>query len=321
MGFSGIPPRADLGVLLQAIDLWSLRADAAIMSAEPPWDSLLAGVRPDSLVMRQQLGLANLYRGKGHRVWVYLDPGNGLNRGGDSDPLVAAGRSITEPAIQQLYRAYAVAMDTLIRPDVFGVALETNLIRAASPPALYAAIRQAANGAAADIRAHDPAVRLSASVQVETAWGLLPAVGGFPGVATDFADFPFVEVLGLSSYPYFAWAAPESLPLDYYSRLVDGRSTPVAVVEGGWTSASLDTTVVSSADAQRRYIARQVALLDRAHAIGLFQLTFTDLDLAGVALPPGSILPLFAHLGLVDSVLTPKPALAEWDAAFARPRR
>jgi hypothetical protein len=30
---------------------------------------------------------------------------------------------------------------------------------------------------------------------------------------------------------------------------------------------------------------------------------------------------LFAYLGLVDVNLNPKPALAVWDEAFARPRR
>jgi hypothetical protein len=39
-----------------------------------------------------------------------------------------------------------------------------------------------------------------------------------------------------------------------------------------------------------------------------------------VPLPPGSILPLFASLGLVDANLAPKPALAPWDSAFARAR-
>jgi hypothetical protein len=62
-------------------------------------------------------------------------------------------------------------------------------------------------------------------------------------------------------------------------------------------------------------------LLDSVRAIAVFQLTFTDLDLTGVPLPPGSILPLFAHLGLVDSVLNPKPALSAWDGAFLRSRK
>jgi hypothetical protein len=53
----------------------------------------------------------------------------------------------------------------------------------------------------------------------------------------------------------------------------------------------------------------------------VFQLSFTDLDLGSFPKPLPAILPLFAALGLVDSDLRPKPALATWDAVFARPLR
>jgi hypothetical protein len=319
MGFSAIPPRLDERLAIAVIDLWSRRADAAIVSLEPPWTELLSGVEPATLVSQVQVPLARYYRSKGHELWVYLDPANGLNRAAESDALVSAGRSLTEPAVQQLFRRFAVEMDRQLRPEHMGLTLETNLIRGLSPPALYAAVRRVANDAAADVRAGDPAVKLSVSVQVDYAWGW-GSSGGFQGVATDFADFPFVQELGLSSYPYLAGIkAPEDIPLDYYSRLAEGRSVPVMVTEGGWTSASLGG-IASSPDAQRRYVVRQVEVLDRARAIAVFQLTFTDLDLAAIAPPPGSILPLFAYLGLVDVSLQPKPALAAWDEVFARPR-
>jgi hypothetical protein len=123
----------------------------------------------------------------------------------------------------------------------------------------------------------------------------------------------------LSSYPYLAgFAQPEDIPLDYYARLVAGRDLPVMVTEGGWSSASLDT-LVSSEGEQRRYIERQAMLLDTASATAVFQLTFTDLDLVAHPPPPGSILPLFAHCGLVDVDLHPKAALAAWDSVFAQP--
>src|SRR6266568_2902849 len=301
MGFSAIPPRAgDDKLTITAIDLWSRRADAAIFSLEPPWADLLRGIDPETYVTVVQVPLANYYRSKGHQIWIYLDPGNGLNRAGESDPLVAAGRSLTEPAIQQLFRRYAVAMDTQLHPEHLGLALETNLIRGTAPPALYAAIRQVANDAAADVRLRDPVVKLSVSVQVDYAWGHFDG-SGFHGVATGFAE-------------------PEELPLDYYTRLLGGRTLPLMVVEGGWTSTSL-RGIASSPDAQRRYIVRQMQILDGAQAIAVFQLTFTDLDLAVNPPPPGSNLPLFAYLGLVDVNLNPKPALAVWDEAFARPRR
>ena len=46
-----------------------------------------------------------------------------------------------------------------------------------------------------------------------------------------------------------------------------------------------------------------------------------DLDLSASPPPSGSVLPLFAHLGLMDSTLGPKPALAVRDSLLALDRR
>jgi hypothetical protein len=211
-------------------------------------------------------------------------------------------------------------MDTILRPDYLGIASETNLVRAAAPGTLYDALVRVANDAAADVRAVDPDVRLFASVQVETAWGVLGGGGAYAGIDRDRIDFPFLDALGLSSYPYLGgFAEPEDLPLDYYDRLDEGSPIPMLVIEGGWTSRSLGGgSIVSTPEKQRRYIGRHAAILDRAKAVGWFQITFTDLD--STYFPPGTILPLFAYNGLVDQDLNPKPALSAWDAIFARRR-
>jgi hypothetical protein len=319
MGFSGIPPANDFNLAVAAILMWSERADAAILSMELPWDSLLAGVPPETLVVRDQLSLANFYRAQGHELWVYLDPANGLNRAGEATALVNANRSITEPEIQHMFRRYAVVIDSLVEPEHLGLTLETNLIRGLAPAPLYAAIRQVANDAAADVRAVDADVKLSVSFQVDWAWGRLGGSHVYDGVAQDYVDFPFIDEVGLSSYPYLAgFATPEEIPLDYYARLLEGHDLPAMITEGGWSSATLDT-IVGSEDEQKRYIERQALLLDELGAIAVFQLTFTDLDLASLpTVPPG--LELFAHLGLVDIDLQPKAALSAWDALFARRR-
>jgi hypothetical protein len=156
-----------------------------------------------------------------------------------------------------------------------------------------------------------------ASVQVEVAWGRLVGNTAYVGIDADFADFPFLQMLGLSSYPYFGWNTPEDLPLDYYRRLLASRNTPVMVVEGGWSSASAGS-IVSTPAVQARYVARHAALLDEVDARGWLQLLFADLDLAVVPPPLPANLPLFANLGLTDSNFAAKPALAAWDALFAR---
>ena len=263
--------------------------------------------------------LANYYRGKGLAIVFTVDATDGLNRAAEAPELVSAGRSITDTMVQRLYREWVFAVANRIRPEYLGLAAETNLIRQLAPDSVYQALVTMANAVVAQMRAASLPSTLYISVQVETVWGR-PS-GPYQGIAQDLADFPFVEALGLSSYPYLGgFADPESIPLDYYSRIPQGTTLPVLVVEGGWPSVSVGGVVSSPAE-EARYITRQERLLDSARAKGVFQLTFYDLDLSGFPpLPPGSILPLFTHLGLADSAMNAKPALAVWDGVFRRSR-
>jgi hypothetical protein len=119
---------------------------------------------------------------------VYIDPENGLNRSSDSYPLVALGQSIAQPAVQQVYRRFVVVMDSLLRPDHLGVALETNLIRLVAPDSIYEGVKAAANAAATDVRVVDGRVPLSVSVQAEVAWGKLGGTS-YLGVAQDSLSY------------------------------------------------------------------------------------------------------------------------------------
>jgi hypothetical protein len=173
--------------------------------------------------------------------------------------------------------------------------------------------------AARDLRSAGFTSPLYVSVQVEVAWGR--ATGGtFLGNAADLADFPFLSALGLSTYPYLAgFTEPEQLPPDYFSR-VNASSLPLLVVEGGWTSANAGG-IASSPDRQARWIHRELELAAQAQARHVFQLQFTDLDLAAYGQTSNPQILPFATIGLVTADLAPKPALAEWDAVFARARR
>jgi hypothetical protein len=316
MGFSAIPPRFNQDEVLATINLWSQRGDAAIMHVSPPWAALLSGTSAVAAVNANELPLANYYRSKNLEIVVMVDATDGLNRAADAPELVQLGRSISEPAVQQVYRQFVLALSSLVKPQYLGLAAEVNLIRMTAPPSLYASLVQMVNAAENDLRVALSASKRYVSVQVDVAWGRALHNNVYQGVERDFTDFPFMQALGLSSYPYFYFADPDDVPLDYYSRLPNGRTLPVMVVEGGWTSGTAGS-IVSSLEKQARYIRRQSRMLDSAHAHAVFQLTFTDLDIPSLNLPPGSILPLFASLGLVDTQLRPKPALAVWDSLFA----
>ena len=321
MGFSVVPPKPDIKVAIRSMEIWTSRADAAIMHVDVPWALLLAGTSPEDALRKDGVDLEHYYRSKHLKLVVTIDVTNGLARESEAPPLVAAHRSITEPAIQRLYRNYVRALVEMLHPDYLGLAAETNLVRQLAPRPVYDAIVRMTNDAATDIRRSRPATGLPLyiSVQVETAWGRLLQQRGYVGIDQDLRDFPFVNLLGLSSYPYLGgFKDPNEIPLDYYTRVRGSTALPLMVVEGGWPSASAKGFFSSSPEIQARYIKRQSELLEAASAIGVFQLSFTDLDLGSFPKPVPAILPLFATLGLVDANLKPKPALATWDTVFAR---
>lgn len=317
MGFSAFPPRLTIPEVLRTVDSVQRHADGFLMELDVPWASLLADTSAAFLVRRDQLPLAQLFRQRNIPIVATLDVTNGLDRARESRVLDSLKRSIAEPAVQQVYREYVLAFDSIVHPDWLALAMETNLIRSAAPDSVYRSVVTMTNAAAAQLRAAGSPTTLMVSVQVETAWGRL-GTAGFVGIARDRGDFPFVQAVGLSSYPYLGgFTAPEDIPLDYYSRLMQGATPlPMLVVEGGWSSGSVGS-VTSSPALQARYLRRQAQLADAAGLVGVYQITFTDLDLTGIPQPPGSILPLFAQLGLVDTAYRPKPALAVWDSVRA----
>jgi hypothetical protein len=211
-------------------------------------------------------------------------------------------------------------MDSLLKPDHLGLALETNLIRAAAPDSIYQGVKLAASQAASYLHQMDPERPLSISVQAEYAWG--EANGGkYIGTAQDFADFPFITELGISSYPYFSFNSPSAIPTNYYSELTGGRSIPVFVSEGGWTSNSFISSsgqLISSPQIQAEYMDKQGQLLAQANAIAWFQLTFTDLEVSSYPPSTQNELQYFAWLGMVDTSFQAKPAYASWDSLFSK---
>ena len=148
MGFSNFPPAPDQALASRAVQMWTTRADAAILHLDVPWPDLIAGGRADSLVHANVMPIVNAYRSANLIVAIETDVTNGVNRQAEAPTLVALGRSITEDTVQKLYATYIAALDTIARPGMLGLASETNLIRLAGPPGVYAAIVRMTNAAA-----------------------------------------------------------------------------------------------------------------------------------------------------------------------------
>src|SRR6478752_6356293 len=157
MGFSVIPPRPDIKVAVQSLGIWTRRADAAIMHFDVPWALLLGGTSAADALRKDGVDLEHYYRSKHLNLVVTIDVTNGLARDSEATALVAAHRSITEPAIQRLYRNYVRALVDKLHPDYLGLAAETNLIREIAPRPVYDAVVRMTNDAANDVRRQHPA--------------------------------------------------------------------------------------------------------------------------------------------------------------------
>lgn len=317
MGFSHNPPRPTVSAVIEGINLWSRRADMAIIHDELPWAALLAGESPEAILKRDKLDLVKYLRAKRLGLAWMLDTTNGLERREEAPALLKAGRSLADPKVQALAVRYALAVEAMLRPQWLGLAAETNLVRMAAPTKVYQAVKETASAIEAALAKANARSLRFVSVQAEVAWGRLLAKGRYAGIAQDLADFPFIRMLGISSYPYFGFDQPEDIPLDYYARLGRESGLPVLVSEGGWTSTGVGT-VKSSPEKQAGNVARQAQLLERARAVGWFQLLFADFDTAAFPGPLPPNLPLFTRIGLVDADFRPKAALKTWDGVFAR---
>ena len=328
MGFSAIPPRlTDARSLLDAIAAWRPHADAAILQHDIQWGALFAGATPASQIEEHVVPLAQYYRSLGlSPLVITIEPLNSGARDREAWELLAAGRSITEPAIQALYKSYVTEVARLARPDYLVLALEVNLVRAVAPASLYNALVSMTKAGASGIRAAGLTTRLGVSVEVETAWNLLPreTLQGtllFKGIATERSHFNFVQFLGLSAYPHMGgFTAPSQIPTNYYSRLRGAPALPVMVVEGGWTSNS-GPYWSGSLTIQAAWITRQAVLLDAAQAVALFQLNAPDIEASTFYVGPGVDISPLLFLGVFDVNLQPKPSLVACDQILARPVR
>jgi hypothetical protein len=319
MGFSLIGPRFELPLILKNIDEWSKHADGAIDHRDVPWKALLSGGTAEGYVRKEVLPLMDLYRSRGFTIACTVDLANGIDRTKEAKELVEMGKSIAEPEVQKVYVDYVSTFAKLVKPDYLGLGSELNLIGDNLPPKTYDALIQMTARAAAEVKKVSPKTVIYVSAQVEWAYGKLPGgTGPYKGCEKLFRDFPFIQALGVSSYPAFAWDDPDQIPNDYYRKLLNGRKMPVIMVEGGWPSTDVPGAK-SNPEKQAKWMRKLSAILDDCHASFIGLLTYTDLDLEHIPEFKGTIMPMFATMGMTDIEFKPKPVLTEWDAAFKRP--
>lgn len=318
MGFAPNAPRAELDLLLASIDSMSQVSDVTIVQQPVPWPELLAGASLDSLV-EDRGGLTDYLRALGLQIIFLVDPLDGLDRRREDPGLIEAGRSILEPEIRDMHEEWVRRIAARVRPEYFGLASEINTLAARGDPVLYAEIKDLVNTLAPEVRAASPATSVFVSFQADEANGANAVIDPIIDHFALIDDYD-IDALGLSSYPVFFYEDPADVPSDYFTRFDTATDLPLLMVEGGWSS---EDVMWSPGDQQEQvdFLTKYELLLDSIDAEAWVMLTFTDLDIDALGLPPDRAQGLsnFAHMGVLDIDLQRKPAYTEWLRIFDRP--
>ena len=136
MGFSAVPPVLDPAVVLRTLDLWGRCAPMPRSRTRT-----CRGTRcsPACVPIRWRCARRSRSRSTtGRGTWRTRrnrshERHRPRRRGRRAR---ARGRSLAEPEIRGLLDRWAAAVDSVLAPDWLGLASETNLVRAAAPPAV-----------------------------------------------------------------------------------------------------------------------------------------------------------------------------------------
>ena len=317
MGFSPIPPKMDMQTALKNLNEWSKHADGAIDHRDVPWKFLLGGGKPEEYIRKEVMDLMAAFRNKSFLIVCTVDLADGIDRAKEARELRELKRSIAEPEVQKAYVGYVETFAKMVQPDYLGLGSEVNLLEANFPQKTTDGMLKMCAEAAERVKKVSPKTKLYVSVQVDWAWGKLGNPKGNEGCERIFKEFPYIQALGVSSYPAFGFSEPEQIPDDYYRKLLNGRKLPILMVEGGWPSTNTEP-VKSSPEKQARWVKKLAAVLDDCDAKFVGLLMYADLDLSSFPQFQGTVLPLFATMGMTDTNWNPMPALKEWDLLFAR---
>jgi hypothetical protein len=322
-GFFPSPPEATLESVLDHFETLEAHADFILVQPNIPWQDFVAEIDGDSQArtdLRNQILLAR----RNGLDWVFVvDPLNGLNRREFFGLPAGWESSFANPDIRSAFMNFTLWILQEFEPRYLGLASEINTYLDAYPEdaphylSLYADVYDR-------VKMDFPETQVFVTFQWDDLNNMFPpAAEGRPAYQTNWdqveAFEPRLDLWVISSYPYFIFE-DGGIPADYYTPLLSKTDKPLAVAEGGWTTAREGVVHGSQAG--------QVAYLEAAHDQLGERLSFwvylilADLNMDSIRAgmddlgrPSDDIdtLSLFASLGLITSEGKPKAALSLWD--------
>ena len=324
-GFFPSPPEASLEAVLNHFKAMGEHGDFVLIQPNIPWEEFQAGVEGES-TQRTDLRNQTVLAQQNNLEWIFVvDPLNGFDRKEFFGLPTGWPASFGNPDVRAAFTNFTLWIVREFQPRYLGLASEINSYMDAHPDdvqnflSLYGEVYDL-------VKAEAPDTQLFVTFQWDDLNNMFAIANeGRPAGQTNWEQIdafePRLDLWVISSYPHFAFPNGEGIPTDYYSRLAERTSKPLAVGEGGWASRP-DGTLLGDEQSQVAYLqATHDQLGDRLSFWVYLILNDFNLNSFAEAMraegrPDSDIetLGFFAALGLRQFDGTPKPALAVWDS-------
>ena len=318
MGFSTVPRELNAQAYADTFDLAAKHGDMVLIQRTPPWADFVPGASVGDATAMTTASEKKELSDKKLKLFFAIDPtdsATGRDRLADL-PSSLEGRNFSDPAIRAAFVSYAKYVALNYHPAYMALGVEMNLYYEkhkddfANFKSLYA---QAYD----EVKKISPNTQVTVTFQYEDLQGILPTSDSHdPDWELLRAFDPKLDLLAISTYPSFAFKSASAIPANYYSQLrafADGK--PIAIAEMGYASAAGSQGINDGTAAdQNAYVQR---MLQEAATLKMpFIVWFAGWDPSFAADSPYSV---FAHIGLMSSDNTAKPAWKTWADAAARP--
>jgi len=327
-GFFPSPPEVTTQSVIDTYKAIGQHGDVVLLQQNIPWEAFAAGVDVESAAITDIHNQYLLAHQNGLEVIFVVDPLNGLNRR-DFQGLPAGWEaSFANPKVRAAFSNFTLRIVHEFHPKYLGLASEINTYNDSHPDdfpnflSLY-------NEVYTQVKAEAPETQIFVTFQWEELNNLIPPLAQGAPYAVNWGQVeqfePNLDLWALSSYLFVIYSSGADIPANYYTPLLTRTSKPLAVAEGGYSSASVGSF---HGDQQS-----QVDCLNAIHSQIGSRLSFwiylliNDFNLASYASLMNqkgqgtdiNTLRMFASVGLTTSDRMPKPALAVWDSFRSAP--
>lgn len=316
LGFSDVPGMLTTEAYTSLFDLAANYGEAILIQRPSAWDQFLPGERVSDRLAEELAADRDAARARGLQIVAALDPFDPTQRGRLANlPAAYAGRSLADQDLRRAFVDEAEYVARVMKPDYMVLGTEINSTFERNPEGYFAFVEAYAD-AYDVVKAASPRTQVLVTFQFEEFMGVVPELPPHAprwDLLDDFGDR--LDLVGITSYPSFAYPTARKVPPRYYLDLADHTDRPIAFLGVGFASTAGREGVNSGTQPeQRRFLQR---LLEDADRLGApLVIWFAANDLGFAASPPYDLL---ATIGLRDVTNAPKEAWPVWEAASNRP--